>query len=493
MNSLQMSRPCRCELSELMRHQWVWLAVVLAFVVMVGGSRLMAGEVALAEEKEMEIACEWRKTLTMREVPVFESRRECDAAMGSYHYKLWLPKGYLAQPERRWPCMFIASPGGNAEMGNMGARLRRDYVVAMLVESKNGEWAPIVGNFLAAHDDLVKRVRVQEGLKFATGMSGGAAAASLFVQLRDGFAGVILQGGGFATDASKTYIFSGIRKTPGFLVGQIFGESDQYRGQIERLKGMLPTSARFFQQTFPGGHEWAPADKFSAAVDWMERQIYAEGPVRAALKPAYAAYFGQRYGMFQALTVPWEKYRAADALLKLARDRALGLEPSLAPQLRDVQTTYTRLRADPAVVREAAAMEALERLLADERGAAAAKVAADRADFVKRHAGTEAAKLAGESSAAMAGDGKWRKTFTFTSATAQSVCLAGDFNGWNAKSTPLKQTGSVWSVTMPLASGRHQYKFVVDGQWMPDPANPARMADADGNQNSVFDLGAEGK
>ena len=89
--------------------------------------------------------------------------------------------------------MFIASPSGNASMGAMAERLKSGgYVVVMLVESKNGPWGPIVGNFLAAHDDVVQRVRIQEGLKFATGMSGGARASSVFVQARPGFAGLIL-------------------------------------------------------------------------------------------------------------------------------------------------------------------------------------------------------------------------------------------------------------------------------------------------------------
>src|SRR5215207_6557507 len=40
---------------------------------------------------------------------------------------------------------------------------------------------------------------------------------------------------------------------------------------------------------------------------------------------------------------------------------------------------------------------------------------------------------------------------------ASRVALVGDFNGWNPASTPLRATGDgyTWSVSVPLAPGRH--------------------------------------
>ena len=37
------------------------------------------------------------------------------------------------------------------------------HVVVMLIESRNGPWAPTIGNFFAAHDDVVRRIRIREG------------------------------------------------------------------------------------------------------------------------------------------------------------------------------------------------------------------------------------------------------------------------------------------------------------------------------------------
>ena len=48
----------------------------------------------------------------------------------------------------------------------------------------------------------------------------------------------------------------------------------------------------------------------------------------------------------------------------------------------------------------------------------------------------------------------------------------------------------VYTVTIPLAPGRYQYKFVVDGQWFQDPNNPEEADDGYGGHNSVVDVPA---
>ena len=53
---------------------------------------------------------------------------------------------------------------------------------------------------------------------------------------------------------------------------------------------------------------------------------------------------------------------------------------------------------------------------------------------------------------------------------AQTVHLAGTFNGWNTGSIPLtKGEDDSWTVSVDLPPGRHEFKFVVDGQWCCDP------------------------
>jgi len=73
---------------------------------------------------------------------------------------------------------------------------------------------------------------------------------------------------------------------------------------------------------------------------------------------------------------------------------------------------------------------------------------------------------------------------------ARRVALVGDFNGWAADATPLATagTGGVWTVSVPLTPGRHEYAFVVDGaRWITDPAAPRTLDDFD-TQSSVVTI-----
>lgn len=50
---------------------------------------------------------------------------------------------------------------------------------------------------------------------------------------------------------------------------------------------------------------------------------------------------------------------------------------------------------------------------------------------------------------------------------ATTVFVAGTFNNWRPDATPLRRHTSTgnWTGTLPLPPGRHEYKFVIDGQW----------------------------
>jgi hypothetical protein len=78
-----------------------------------------------------------------------------------------------------------------------------------------------------------------------------------------------------------------------------------------------------------------------------------------------------------------------------------------------------------------------------------------------------------------AADGKFDVTFRFRPpAGAKKVSLAGTFNDWNVDEQPMKGPAADgrYETTLPLASGTHEYKFVVDGdQWFSDPGNPTRV------------------
>jgi hypothetical protein len=80
--------------------------------------------------------------------------------------------------------------------------------------------------------------------------------------------------------------------------------------------------------------------------------------------------------------------------------------------------------------------------------------------------------------------------FVLFAADAHRVALAGTFNRWDPATTPLTPTGApgVWTVTVALPVGQHQYGFIVDGQnWIPDPAAPS-IDDGFGRRNSVVSV-----
>ncbi len=53
---------------------------------------------------------------------------------------------------------------------------------------------------------------------------------------------------------------------------------------------------------------------------------------------------------------------------------------------------------------------------------------------------------------------------------AHQVCLAGDFNQWDAASHPMaRQPDGAWMIQVPLYHGHHQYQFLVDGKGTLDP------------------------
>jgi len=69
---------------------------------------------------------------------------------------------------------------------------------------------------------------------------------------------------------------------------------------------------------------------------------------------------------------------------------------------------------------------------------------------------------------------------------AKVVALAGSFNGWNQSELLFGRVGDEWVCRTDLAPGRYAYKFVIDGNWTPDPENPSTENDGAGNINSVI-------
>lgn len=80
-------------------------------------------------------------------------------------------------------------------------------------------------------------------------------------------------------------------------------------------------------------------------------------------------------------------------------------------------------------------------------------------------------------------------TFRIKAPNAKKIILAGDFNDWNPNSLLMKKDGDYWTFPVYLSPGKHHYKFIVDGEWIRDPANKLWEQNEFGTGNSVLWIG----
>lgn len=73
---------------------------------------------------------------------------------------------------------------------------------------------------------------------------------------------------------------------------------------------------------------------------------------------------------------------------------------------------------------------------------------------------------------------------------AEQVYVCGDFNDWQP--TSLRMIGSpdagLWKKRLVLPPGRHEYTFVVDGQWQHDRDARENVLSEFGTLNSVVEV-----
>lgn len=86
--------------------------------------------------------------------------------------------------------------------------------------------------------------------------------------------------------------------------------------------------------------------------------------------------------------------------------------------------------------------------------------------------------------------GKKAVSFHLEAPEATSIALVGDFNGWDPNARNMRRSKSgKWQVTVYLAPGVYQYKFVVNGiEWREDHENPRRELNNYGTMNSVCEV-----
>jgi hypothetical protein len=78
--------------------------------------------------------------------------------------------------------------------------------------------------------------------------------------------------------------------------------------------------------------------------------------------------------------------------------------------------------------------------------------------------------------------------FRLQAPEAMTVRLAGTFTNWQPRYELHESAPGIWTITLPLTPGVHDYVFVVNGeQWVPDPHAP-QIDDGFGGTNSRLAL-----
>jgi hypothetical protein len=96
-----------------------------------------------------------------------------------------------------------------------------------------------------------------------------------------------------------------------------------------------------------------------------------------------------------------------------------------------------------------------------------------------------------QTSSAPAATPRIKVTFILPICDAKRVALSGEFNGWSPDASPMKQhPDGHWETTVDLAPGRYEYKFVRDGEWIPDLLAHQNVWNQHGTLNSVVEVRA---
>ncbi|HWI90492.1 MAG TPA: hypothetical protein VNT20_04415 [Flavisolibacter sp.] len=69
---------------------------------------------------------------------------------------------------------------------------------------------------------------------------------------------------------------------------------------------------------------------------------------------------------------------------------------------------------------------------------------------------------------------------------AKQVIVAGSFNKWREDELLMNKTSNGWELPYTLGAGNYEYKFIIDGKWITDPANSMSSANS-GNSYLIIE------
>lgn len=244
--------------------------------------------------------------------PGVHKRLPCDGAP-ALTWDLYVPKAYAAQPQARFPVVFISSAGGNPGFWGYEAWAERQGVLIIGInDSRNGPWSVIHEAQNAVLATAKARLRMHRLLRFATGNSGGAwASAELAAKCGDEFGGVLFQ-----INSQHD-----MELVPHICCAYLAGEQDttypvtSVRRNYEAAR-KAGNPVRII--TYPDkGHDGMPLEDQLAMLDWMlEYQRYGHPKMNAEEAKAALAGLAERVAAIAATAAAAERAAQADALLQ---------------------------------------------------------------------------------------------------------------------------------------------------------------------------------
>jgi chromosome partitioning protein len=212
----------------------------------------------------------------------------------------------------------------------------------------------------------------------------------------------------------------------------------------------------------------------------MAREILAELRTRFAdkmfstvvnfnTKIKEASSFGQPVNEYDAASKGQRDFRslAKEVIGSEPRQQSAQIVNSLADQLESISTTADEL------------LQAAKPQQAPQPERRACEAASPRADTDAKLADYYGANQMGEA-----------VVFVTLYPRADTVEIAGDFNGWQPAQNPMQRVGKsgVWQTEIKLPQGKYRYRLVVDGQWQQDPYNEMTELNPFGESNSVLEV-----
>jgi dienelactone hydrolase len=247
-------------------------------------------------------------------------------------YALYLPSAYT--PQKRWSIIYAFDPDASGKTPiNLYKAVAEKYgfILAASNNSRNYSKSDSTKGAAAMWDDTHARFSIDEGRTYTTGFSGGARMAGYVATFCTPcrIAGVIASGAGYSSAGAPP---------PNLLYFLAVGDEDfNWPEVISIRRDREDKGLPYRVEVFSGTHQWAPAEVFEHAVEWLQLKA-----MQAGILAPDAAFIEDLYERTQNQADAAEK--RGDAIAELSAERMLASDFSGLKDVAQFQTRLTSLK-----------------------------------------------------------------------------------------------------------------------------------------------------